>query len=103
MQVFNVQYAPALDAGADIGLLARLAAANGDRQNLQSLLDRLVESNSMSFTFVRHEPMILPYLGDAAIVARLDRLEARRAEWRKIVPKSSMRVPIPEAPKYEGG
>ena len=34
--------------------------------------------------------------------ALLDTLEARRAEWRRIIPKSSMRVPIPDAPSPAG-
>ena len=49
----------------------------------------------MGFTFVRHEPMIQPYLKDPEVIALLDKLEERRAEWRRILPKSSTRVPIP--------
>ena len=44
---------------------------------------------------MRHEPMIQPYLKDPEVVALLDKLEERRAEWRRIVPKSSMRIPVP--------
>ena len=97
MRVFKVQFAPSAGSGAELGLLARMAAANGDRDALLERLDALVKSNSMSFAFVRHEPMIQPWLRDPAISARLEQLEARRAEWRRIVPGSSMRVPIPHA------
>jgi hypothetical protein len=43
----------------------------------------------------RHEPMIQPYLHDPEVNALPDKLDARRAGWRKVLPKSSMRVPIP--------
>jgi hypothetical protein len=36
----------------------------------------------------------LLYLHDTEVKALLDRLEARNAEGRKVVPKSSLRVPI---------
>jgi TolB-like protein/Flp pilus assembly protein TadD len=93
-RVFNAQYAPPYDAGISSGLLARMAAANGDRDALVRHLKELVASNSMAFAFVRHEPMIQPYLKDSTVVALLDELDARRQEWVKILPKSSMRVPV---------
>jgi tetratricopeptide (TPR) repeat protein len=45
------------------GLLARMAAANGDRDALVRHLKELVDSGSMAFAFARHEPMIQSYLG----------------------------------------
>jgi TolB-like protein/DNA-binding winged helix-turn-helix (wHTH) protein/Flp pilus assembly protein TadD len=95
MRVFNVQYAPPYDPGINGGLLARMAAANGDRDALVRHLKELVDSGSMAFAFVRHEPMIQPYLKDSAVIELLDVLEARRLEWVKILPKASMRVPVP--------
>ena len=41
------------------------------------------------------EPMIQAYLKDAEVVALLDKLHTRRAEWRRTLPKASMRVPVP--------
>ena len=49
----------------------------------------------MMFAFSRHEPMIQPYLADAEVAALLDKLEARRVEWRKVLPHASVRVPVP--------
>jgi hypothetical protein len=57
----------------------------------------------MDFTFVRHEPMIQPYLKDPEILRLLESIEARHAEWRRIIPKSSMRVPIPAAATQKTG
>ena len=94
-RVFNVQNAPPVTAGLFDGALARMAAATGDRDALVAHLGALAKTRSMGFTFVRHEPMIQPYLKDAEVVALLDKLEERRAEWRRVLPKSSMRVPIP--------
>jgi len=94
-RVFNLQNAPPVTAGLFEGALARMAAATGDRDALVVHLGTLAKTRSMQFTFVRHEPMIQPYLKDPEVVALLDKLEERRAEWRRIVPKSSMRVPIP--------
>ena len=56
----------------------------------------------MQFASVRHEPMIQLYLKDPEVVALLDKLGERRAEWRRIIPKSLMRVPIPDTPKVTG-
>jgi TolB-like protein/DNA-binding winged helix-turn-helix (wHTH) protein/Flp pilus assembly protein TadD len=77
------------------GLRARMAAAVGDRSRLISHLDALARTRSMVFAFSPHEPMIQPYLADPEVTALLGTLEARRAEWRKVLPKASMRVPIP--------
>jgi TolB-like protein/DNA-binding winged helix-turn-helix (wHTH) protein/tetratricopeptide (TPR) repeat protein len=96
-QVFQLQFAPPITPGVHDGLKARMAAAAGDRQALVDNLRVLVETNSMGFAFLRQEPMIQPYLQDAQVTALLDTLEAHRAEWRRIIPKSSMRVPIPAA------
>ncbi len=94
-RVFNLQNAPPVTAGLFDGALARMAAATGDRDALVAHLAALAKTRSMQFAFVRHEPMIQPYLKDPEVVALLDVLEERRAEWRRIVPKSSMRVPVP--------
>ena len=94
-RVFNLQNAPPVTAGLFDGALARMAAATGDRDALVAHLAALAKTRSMQFAFVRHEPMIQPYLKDPEVVALLDKLEERRAEWRRIVPKSSTRVPIP--------
>ena len=94
-RVYNVQFAPPATAGLMESGRARMAAATGDRDALIAHLGALVKTRSMDFTFVRHEPMIQPWLKDPEVVALLDKLEERRAEWRRIVPKSSMRVPVP--------
>jgi hypothetical protein len=39
--------------------------------------------------------MIRPYLNDPEIKPLLAALEARRAEWRRVLPKSSLQVPVP--------
>jgi hypothetical protein len=72
-----------------------MAAALGDRGALISRLDALAKTKSMAFAFSRHEPMIQPYLTDPDVSRLLDKLEQRRVEWRKVLPKNSMRVPIP--------
>ena len=72
-----------------------MAAAIGDRETLVANLRSLIESKSMDFAFVRHEPMIQPYLKDPQVARLLEILDARHAEWRRIIPKSSMRVPVP--------
>jgi len=79
------------------GLAARMAAATENRQLLIARLRKLLDSGSMQFTFSRFEPMIGPYLEDPDIKPLLARLEERRAEWRRIIPMSSLRVPIPGA------
>ncbi|HEU4779052.1 MAG TPA: hypothetical protein VFS58_04140 [Steroidobacteraceae bacterium] len=94
-RVLELQIAPPVTPGVMDGLQARMAAAIGDRRALVQHLERLVKTKSMAFAFARHEPMIQPYLHDPQVKALLDTLDARRAEWRKIIPKSSMRVPIP--------
>ena len=94
-RAFAVQIAPPVTAGVMDGLQARMAAAIGDRRALVQHLRVLVETKSMAFAFARHEPMIQPYLQEPEVKSLLDRLDAHRAEWRRILPKSSMRVPIP--------
>ena len=94
-RAFDLQMAPPITAGVMDGIQARMAAASGDRPALVQHLEALVKTNSMGFAFARHEPMIQPYLQDPKVKALLDTLDARRAEWRKLLPKSSMRVPIP--------
>lgn len=94
-KVFHLQFQPPTMPGAYDGLKARMAAAVGDRKGLLTHLRVLEQTRSMDFAFVRHEPMIQEYLPDPEIRKLLDTLEARSAEWRKIIPKSSMRVPIP--------
>ena len=94
-RVFELQIAPPVTPGVMDGLQARMAAAIGDRRALVQHLQVLVATKSMAFAFARHEPMIRPYLHDPQVKALLDTLDARRAEWRKILPASSTRVPIP--------
>jgi len=95
-RAFDQQMAPPITAGVMDGVQARMAAASGDRPALTQHLEALVKTNSMAFAFARHEPMIQPYLQDPQVKAMLDTLDARRAEWRRLLPKSSMRVPIPD-------
>jgi tetratricopeptide (TPR) repeat protein len=94
-RAFELQLALPITPGVMDGIRARMAAASGDRVALVRHLRSLVETKSMAFAFARHEPMIQPYLQDPDVKALLDTLDARRAEWRKILPKSTMRVPIP--------
>jgi hypothetical protein len=96
-RTFDIQIAWKLGPGAADGLRVRMAAAIGDRSAMISHLSTLANSQSMSFAFSRHEPMIQPYLSDAKIIALLDRLEARRAKWRELLPKTSLRVPLPNS------
>ena len=77
MRVF-VKYAPPYDPGINGGLLARMAAANGDRRALVRHLKELVDSGSIAFAFVRHAPMIQPYLKDPEVIARRARRPPRR-------------------------
>ena len=77
------------------GLRARMAAAMGDRGALISHLGALARTKSMLCAFTPHEPMIQAYLQDPQVKKLLDTLEARRAEWRRILPKTSVRVPVP--------
>ena len=95
VRAFETQVAPPWNPGQLDGLRARMAAATGDRSALISHLSELARTKSMMFAFARHEPMIQPYLADAEVATLLDKLEARRAEWRKVLPRASMRVPIP--------
>jgi TolB-like protein/DNA-binding winged helix-turn-helix (wHTH) protein/Tfp pilus assembly protein PilF len=97
LQTFERQLPGNYVGGYFDGLTARMAAATGNRQALIARLKRLVDSGSMQFTFCKYEPMIQPYLEDPDVKPLLARLEERRAEWRRIIPKSSMRVPIPGA------
>ena len=101
-RMFIAQHAPPVTAGVFENRRARMAAATGDREALVAHLTALANTRSPDYTFVRHEPMIQPYLKDARVVALLDKLDARRAEWRRILPKASMRVPIPDVPKAAG-
>ena len=101
-RVFDLQYAPPVFPGLYDGWRARMAAARGDRGALVTHLTALAKTRSMAFAFSVHEPMIQPYLHDPEVKALLDTLDARRAEWRRIIPKSSMRVPIPDAPRNSG-
>jgi TolB-like protein/DNA-binding winged helix-turn-helix (wHTH) protein len=94
-KAFDIQYGPPVYPGLFEGWRARMAAATGDRDALIRHLGDLAKTRSMMFAFSLHEPMIQPYLQDPEVRSLLDRLEARRAEWRKILPKSSIRVPIP--------
>ena len=94
-QAFDIQIAPPTQPGEDDGLRARMAAAMGDRSALLTHLRALVKTKSMKFAFSVHEPMIQPYLNDPEIKPLLAALEARRAEWRRILPKASVRVPVP--------
>jgi TolB-like protein/DNA-binding winged helix-turn-helix (wHTH) protein len=96
---FIAQHAPPVTAGLFEHRRARMAAATGDREALVAHLTALANTRSPDFTFVRHEPMIQAYLKDAEVVALLDKHDARRAEWGRILPKASTRVPIPDAPK----
>jgi TolB-like protein/DNA-binding winged helix-turn-helix (wHTH) protein/Flp pilus assembly protein TadD len=101
-RMFIAQHAPPVTAGLFEARRARMAAAMGDREALVAHLTALANTRSPDYTFVRHEPMIQPYLEDAEVVALLDKLDARRAEWRRILPRASMRVPIPDVPKAAG-
>jgi tetratricopeptide (TPR) repeat protein len=94
-EVFKIQFAPPTAPGYFDGIMARMAAAVGDRNVLEAHLRVLVDTGSMSFAFVRHEPMIKEYLADATIVKLLDQLEVRRAENRKTLPRTSMKIAIP--------
>jgi hypothetical protein len=100
--MFIAQHAPPVTAGLFEARRARMAAAMGDREALVAHLTALANTRSPDYTFVRHEPMIQPYLEDAEVVALLDKLDARRAEWRRILPRASMRVSIPDVPKAAG-
>ena len=101
-RIFIALHAPPVTGGLFENRRAQMAAATGDREALVAHLTALVNTRSPDHTFVRHEPMIQPYLKDAEVVALLDKLDARRAEWRRILPKDSMRVPIPDAPRAAG-
>ena len=64
-RVFIAQYAPPVTAGLFENWRARMAAATGDREALVAHLTALANTRSPDYTFVRHEPMIQPYLKDA--------------------------------------
>jgi TolB-like protein len=104
-EAFDRQIAPQWKLGPSgvDGLRVRMAAAVGDRDALVRHLTSLADSPSMSFAFVRHEPMIQPYLQDREILGLLDRLDVRRAEWQKILPKNSTRAPIKPASNVQEG
>jgi TolB-like protein/DNA-binding winged helix-turn-helix (wHTH) protein/tetratricopeptide (TPR) repeat protein len=101
-RMFIAQHAPPVTAGLFEHRRARMAAAMGDRDALVAHLTALANTRSPDDSFVRHEPMIQAYLMDAEVVTLLDKLDARRAEWRRILPKASMRVPVPDAPGAAG-
>jgi hypothetical protein len=87
----------------DVGACrARAYAARGDRKGLLEELHLLVDGKSPIRPFSRFEPMIQPFLKDADVRRLLETLDARCAEWRGILPRSSMRVPIPPAPNQSG-
>jgi len=92
---FETQFAPPTTAGVYEGTRARMAAALGDRAALIANLRALAKTRSLKFAFSPHEPMIRPYLNDPEIKPLLAALEARRAEWRRVLPKSSLQVPVP--------
>lgn len=96
MRRFETGHPASVTGSEIIALKARLAAATENRDALLSNLRVLAERKSMAFVFSRHEPMIQPYLADPQVKLLLARLEERRAEWRKVLPKSSMRVPVPD-------
>jgi TolB-like protein/Tfp pilus assembly protein PilF len=81
---------------------AQVAAANGDRPALIYHLTRLANSKGVQATFAPHEPMIQPFRADPEVSSLLARIEARRAKWRQVLNKTSMRVPIPAAPTSQG-
>jgi TolB-like protein/DNA-binding winged helix-turn-helix (wHTH) protein/Tfp pilus assembly protein PilF len=101
-RTFIALHAPPVTAGLFEHRRAQMAAAMGDREALVAHLTALANTRSPDYTFVRHEPMIQTYLKDAEVVALLDKLDARRAEWRRILPKASMRIPVPDAPRAAG-
>jgi adenylate cyclase len=87
--------APPMCPGLMEGHLARIAAANGDRPALIAHLAALVKTRAFQPTFTANEPMIRPYLRDPEVSALLGKMAARAAEWRKALPGSSTRVPVP--------
>ena len=101
-RVFNKQYADPVTTGMFEIWRARMAAATGDRPALMNQLKALVNTRSPELVFVRHDPMIKPWLKDPEIVALLDELEARRAEWRRILPRTSTRVAVAGVPEHAG-
>ncbi len=101
-RMFIAQHAPPVTAGLFEHRRARMAAAMGDREALVAHLAALANTRSPDYSFVRHEPMIQAYLEDAEVVALLDKLDARRAEWRRALPKASMRVPVPGVSDHAG-
>jgi TolB-like protein/DNA-binding winged helix-turn-helix (wHTH) protein/thioredoxin-like negative regulator of GroEL len=102
MRVFNSQFGPPYVAGIFDGISARMAAATGDRDALVAHLRALANSRSPDYAFVRHDPTIRPYLKDSVVVALLDTLDARRAEFRKLLPMASTRVRVPESAAHAG-
>jgi tetratricopeptide (TPR) repeat protein len=94
-RAYQLQFAPPIVAGAYDGIGARVAAAVGNRTALLGHLENMARTHAMDLTFVRAEPMLQPFLGDHEVMRLLDRLDGYRADWRKIIPKSSMRVAVP--------
>ena len=79
-----------------------MAAAMGNRDALITQLTALANIPSPDLAFTRHEPMIQPWLKDREVVALLDKIEARRAEFRRVLPKASTHVPVPGVPDHVG-
>lgn len=94
-RVFNLQYPMTTTTGSVESIRARMAAANGDRNALVTQLTAFANTRSEDLLFTPHEPMVQPWLKDREVVALLDRIDARRAEFRRLLPKASTRVPVP--------
>lgn len=101
LQAWDTGAGPPTSPDVDL-IRARTYAARGDRDGLIENLRRLVNGKSPASPFSIQEPMFQAYLRDAEVMALMATLDARRAEWRRIIPKSSMKVPIPDAPKASG-
>lgn len=94
-RVVETALKPPLAPGLYDGLLARMAAAVGDREALVKHLAALANTRAVQFDFSMHEPMIQPWVHDPAVRHSLDAIETRRAEWRGMLPKASLRVQVP--------
>ena len=101
-RVFTLQDGPPTTAGTFVSLRASMAAATGNRDALITQLTSLANIPSPDLAFTKHEPMIQPWLKDREVVALLDRIEARRAEFRRILPKASTHVPVPGVSEHVG-
>ena len=65
------------------------------RDDLVRQLTALTNFRSPDLRFTGHEPMIQPWLKDGEVGALLERFEAHRAEFRRVLPQSSTHVPVP--------